>query len=98
VSADAGKSKDLHFAIQIGALPIATASKPNTYSKVEGVHFIDNEDGLRRYFVGRFADDVEAGKNLAKVKKLGFADAFVCGIYNGKKISVKEAVELSKTK
>jgi len=98
VSADAGKSNGLHFVIQIGALPIAAASKPNTYSKAEGVHFIDTEDGLRRYFVGRFADDVEAGKNLAKVKKLGFADAFVCGIYNGKKISVKEAVELSKTK
>ncbi len=92
------KPQGLHFAIQIGALPIGSASKTNNYSKVEGVYFIDAEDGLRRYFVGRFANDEEAGSNLPKVKKLGFKDAFVCGIFNGKKISAKEAVQLSKTK
>lgn len=95
---DVGNPTGLHFAIQIGALPTASSTKPNKYSKVEGVYFIDADDGLRRYFVGRFADDVEAGSNLAKVKKSGFADAFVCGILNGKKISAKEAVQLSKTK
>lgn len=95
---DAGKPKGLHFAIQIGALPAASVMKPNKFSKVDGVYFIDDKDGLRRYFVGRFADNEEAGSNLSNVKKMGFADAFVCGVLNGKKISAKEAVELSKTK
>ncbi|MFM7767405.1 MAG: SPOR domain-containing protein, partial [Bacteroidota bacterium] len=90
--------KALHFAIQIGALPAASVTKANKYSKVENVYFIDGEDGLRRYFVGRFADNEEAGSNLSKVKKMGFPDAFVCGVFDGKKISAKEAVELSKTK
>ncbi|MFM2189800.1 MAG: hypothetical protein RL491_186, partial [Bacteroidota bacterium] len=88
----------LHFAIQIGALPAASVTKPNKYSKAEGAYFIDSDDGLRRYFVGRFADEQGASSSLANVKKLGFADAFVCGIFNGKKISAKEAVQLSKTK
>ncbi|MFM8916446.1 MAG: N-acetylmuramoyl-L-alanine amidase, partial [Bacteroidota bacterium] len=95
---DAGKPKVLYFAIQIGAIPAASATKPNKYSKVEGAYYIDGEDGLRRYFVGRFADNEEAGSNLSNVKKMGFTDAFVCGVFNGKKISAKEAVELSKTK
>lgn len=80
----------LQFAVQI----LTSASRKNTaaenFNGLEGVKILE-ENGLYKYYVGGVAS-YEAADNLRQqVKNFGFNDAFVIGIYQGKKISATEA-------
>jgi hypothetical protein len=95
---DSSSIDALIFTIQIGAMPVGESSKPSKFDRVKDGHSLDGDDGLRRYFMGRFATIEQAQSQLGKAKELGFKDAFVCAVFKGRKISAKEAVQLPKTK
>ncbi|MFM7079012.1 MAG: N-acetylmuramoyl-L-alanine amidase [Bacteroidota bacterium] len=89
---------ETYFTIQIGALAESAVKKGNKYEQVRDSHSYLSDDNMRRYFVGRFGSQADAESKLADVKGQGFKDAFVCAINKGRKISLKEAEALLKTK
>ncbi len=91
-------SGETYFTIQIGALAESAVKKGNKYEKIRDSHSYLSEDNMRRYFVGRFGSQADAQSKLVDVKAQGFKDAFVCAINKGRKISLKEAEVLLKTK
>ena len=71
-----------------------------TSSKFKGLKDIREvkEGKTYKYTTGEIEDQDDAVNLQSKVRKLGFKDAFVVGFSNGKKVSYKEAVEISKQK
>lgn len=51
---------------------------------------------LTRYFVGKFTRMDDARKALAKVKAMGYSDAFIIGYYNGQRSSFSRLKALEK--
>jgi N-acetylmuramoyl-L-alanine amidase len=94
----AGVSGSTFFTIQVGAVAENAVKQGNRYERIAGGHSLKGDDQMRRYFVGKFGSQQDADSKLAEVKAMGFKDAFVCAIHNGRKISLKEAEALLKTK
>ncbi len=71
-----------------------------TSSKFKGLKEIREvkEGKTYKYTTGEIEDQDDAVNLQSKVRKLGFKDAFVVGYSDGKKVSYKEAVEISKRK
>jgi hypothetical protein len=91
---------NLVFKIQIGAykemIPVEVAGQFLKVAYLQ-VEYVTNDQGLTIYSVGKLTDYASANKVKAEViEKSGITDAFIAPYYNGKKISVAEAMELLK--
>ncbi len=84
------KSPDgLVYKVQVGAF-----RKPIPQDLFKGFAPISAEkinDDITRYRVGYFTSFESANTSKKQVRKLGYSDAFVVAIFNGKKISIAEA-------
>ncbi len=87
--------KDFFWAVQFYASPVKISK---TSSKFKGLSEIreTKEGKTYKYTTGQVEKLDDAVELQSKVRKLGFKDAFVIGFSNGKKVSYKEAVEISK--
>ena len=96
-SADVSESKQVLWAVQFYASPSKISKKS---SKFEGVKDVreELENKVFKYTSGQFEKQEDAVVLQSKLRKSGFKDAFVVGYYNDKKVSFKEATELSKGK
>jgi len=82
--------------VQISAMP---KDKPMNQSQLKGIEKITRiEEGERiKYGAGSFSIYEDAVK-YRRTLTLGFPDAFVIAVRNGKIIPLKEAIEANKTK
>jgi hypothetical protein len=87
---------DITFMVQISAMP---KNKPMSQSQLKGIEKVTKiEDGERiKYGAGSFSIYEDAVK-YRRTLTLGFPDAFVIAVRNGKIIPLKEAIEAKKTK
>ena len=87
---------DIVFMVQISAMP---RDKPMSQSQLAGIEKITKiEEGERiKYGAGSFPVYEDAVK-YRRTLTLGFPDAFVIAVRNGKIIPLKEAIEAKKTK
>ena len=53
------------------------------------------DKGLTKYFAGEYQSYEMAQKDLQNVRDSGFSGAFIVAFYNGNRISVSKAKELS---
>ena len=82
------------YKIQIGVF--RNTPDEEVLKKLPSVSKIPIPDkGLTKYFAGEYPSYEEAQKDLQKVRDLGFSGAFIVAFYNGKRISVSKAKELS---
>ena len=81
----------LIFKIQIGAFknPI----KQNLFKGFEPIIGLTAPQGYVRYSAGLFRTIDPARVALAKIKDLGYPDAFIIAFYDGRRISIQEAME-----
>ncbi len=83
------------FKIQIGAF-----KKPVPNDLFIGIKPIVGETtslpGIIRYMAGEFIFFKEADNARINIKKLGYNDCFVVAYFNGKRININKAIELSK--
>jgi len=88
---------DFFWAVQFYASPVKISK---TSSKFKGLKEIreTKEGKTYKYTTGEVQELDDAVTLQENVRKKGFKDAFVIGFYNGKKISYKEAFEISKKK
>ena len=91
------KDTDFFWAVQFY---VSQVKMSKTSSKFKGLKDIREvkEGKTYKYTTGEIEDQDDAVNLQSKVRKLGFKDAFVVGFSNGKKVSYKEAVEISKQK
>jgi N-acetylmuramoyl-L-alanine amidase len=87
---------DIIFMVQISAMP---KDKPMSQSQLSGIEKITKiEEGERiKYGAGSFSVYEDAVK-YRRTLTLGFPDAFVIAVRNGKIIPLKDAIEAKKTK
>ncbi len=87
---------DIIFMVQISAMP---KDKPMSQSQLSGIEKVTKiEEGERiKYGAGSFSVYEDAVK-YRRTLTLGFPDAFVIAVRNGKIIPLKEAIEAKKTK
>ncbi|HTA28773.1 MAG TPA: hypothetical protein VK809_13350, partial [Bacteroidia bacterium] len=81
----------LIFKVQIGAFknPI----KQNLFKGFEPIIGLTAPQGYIRYSAGLFKTLDPARIALAKIKELGYPDAFIIAFYDGRRISIQEAME-----
>ncbi len=95
-SADASK---VRFKVQVGSF---SKTIPNdllkTYIQLGDVSSEKMAGGAVRYFVGSFQTAGEANAFKDQVKASGIADAFLVGEYEGKTISVTDAINIKEEK
>ncbi|MGZ3883552.1 MAG: SPOR domain-containing protein, partial [Bacteroidia bacterium] len=80
------------FRVQIGAFK--TALPPNTFKGLSPVNAQTTANGYIRYTAGNFTAFEIANAVKNDLRNLGYSDAFVVGYYDGKRITVSEAVAL----
>ena len=89
-------TEDIIFMVQISAMP---KNKPMSQSQIKGIEKITRIEESERikYGAGSFSIYEDAVK-YRRTLTLGFPDAFVIAVRNGKIIPLKEAIEANKTK
>ncbi len=100
--ANAGKKAvpNVYFAVQIGAYSSELSDNVKTefanISKQYKISTHKNVNGLTVYTVGQYTNYKEATIIKNKLRSEGYEDVFLVAFNNGKKISVKKAIELTK--
>jgi len=82
----------LVFRVQIGAFK--TPLPNNTFKGLNPLNGENASNGYIRYTAGNFNKIENANAVKNDLRKLGYADAFVVVYYNGKRITLAEALEL----
>jgi len=88
-----GVSKDgLIYTVQVGAFinPIPQG----TFGGITPITAEPTNTGYMRYFAGQFHQFVSADNVKTQIRVIGFKDAFVVAYYNGKRISLTEALRI----
>ena len=87
---------DIIFMVQISAMP---KNKPMSESQLRGIEKVTKIEESERikYAAGSFSIYEDAVK-YRRTLTLGFPDAFVIAVRNGKIIPLKDAIEAKKTK
>ena len=79
------------FVVQVGAfrrdLPLSF------YHQFAPVITEEKGQGIHRYTAGLFCTFIQAKESLQIVKKLGFSDAFIVALEDGKRIPLKDAID-----
>ncbi len=88
-------TKGLEYRVQFYANTKKIPLSSSRFSKLTDLDFYYH-NGLYKYTSGHFGNKQEAVKLKHKIRNMGFKDAFVAAFYNGKRISIKRAEELSK--
>jgi hypothetical protein len=83
--------KNMQFTVQIGAYHFPRNFK---YKQVEikPVKILGFSDGITRFTMGSFIDYVDAKEFKEEVVKRGVKDAFITGIYRGKRVLLEHLV------
>ncbi len=91
------KDADFFWAVQFYVSQVKISKTSSKFKGLKDIREV-KEGKTYKYTTGEIDDQDDAVNLQSKVRKLGFKDAFVVGFSNGKKVSYKEAVEISKRK
>ena len=91
---DAPLPEGLIFKVQIGAF--RKAIPQNLFGGIKPVSAETTPQGLKRYTAGLFKKLATATEAKNQVKSLGYRDAFVVAFFNGKRISMNDAMAMAK--
>ncbi len=83
------------YKIQLGVLAKSNEVYAETLSDL-GVVTFENVDNKYKYFLGTYSNSATANTFLNKVKKRGVPDAFLVPYYNGKPISLEDALNFER--
>ncbi len=84
----------LVFKVQIGAF--RNAIPQNLFKGLKPITAENTAQGFKRYSAGLFMKFTTAAEAKKQVNGLGYKDAFVVAFYNGKRISINDALEKAK--
>lgn len=90
VLAEYGQQVEVGFEVQIGAFRYFDLNK---YSESLVNMRIRESGDVNRYVLGSFTSLEEAKEFLKDIRIMGVQDAFIGGVINGKRVTVKEAEE-----
>ena len=98
-SEEISQKKKLEFKVQIGEFSDEyPAHRKKVFDDLAGLGEIDayiHPNGLKLYTIGSFDLQKDAAELQKKVRERGVKDAFVVVFYNGKRITLKEASNIS---
>lgn len=88
------KADGLTYRVQIGAYNLAQNFNYTSVMKLSKVEKIKLDDNITRFVMGKFDSYNEAKAFREKVVAAGITDAFVTAIYKGKRVYIRELVEI----
>ena len=96
ISSDQAVQSDpgIKYRIQIGAF--ANEVSINPLKKLGQLYTEEIEGGITRYMIGSFKSQGDADKAEAKIKEMGYSNAFTVICNNGKRVSFQEAGRIVK--
>jgi len=89
------KEEGLNYRIQFYTSPKKLPLTDKRFNKVGDIN-VYQQNGLYKYTTGSFKTMKDANKQLKKIKKTAFSDAFIVAFNGSKRISIKEAKRLEK--
>lgn len=84
----------LQWSVQFYTSPKPISDNSKIYDAFDDVKE-EFDNGMYKYSTGLFPEKNDAIKLQAKIRELGYKDAFVVAFFNNKRISMKEALEKS---
>ena len=91
--AEPAKKDAIEFRVQFMATNKNVNIKNHPYSQLDDIHTEKLNNGMVRYFSGRYYSPEDAKGALKTVKAKGFKDAFLTAYQNGEQINVVEALK-----
>tara|TARA_Y100000782_G_scaffold104031_1_gene122701 strand:+ start:2480 stop:3712 length:1233 start_codon:yes stop_codon:yes gene_type:complete len=88
-------NENLIFKVQLMASGTKRALKPENFKGLKDVEEME-DDGLYKYTVGNTTNFEKAIKLQREVRETAYKDAYIIALYNGKKISLPEALKILK--
>lgn len=88
------RAEGLTYRVQIGAYNLAQNFNYTSVMKLSKVEKIKLDDNVTRFVMGKFDSYNEAKAFREKVVAAGITDAFVTAIYKGKRVYIRELVEI----
>ncbi|MEX0810858.1 MAG: hypothetical protein WD048_01495 [Chitinophagales bacterium] len=86
---------DIYFTVQLAAVKNPIPKTNKLFSDMPNLEEVKFEDGFYRYFSGNFMAHHFAQDYLKKVHAMGYEDAFILAIKDGKeRLTAEEAIEL----
>ncbi len=82
------------YRVQIASSTNKVETKSYNFKGISDV-FEYNQNGIFRYYTGKSSNIGDASKVQAMAREKGYGDAFIVPFYNGEKISMGKARELS---
>jgi hypothetical protein len=79
----------LVYKVQIGAF--RNVIRQNLFKGIQPISGERTGTGLTRYMAGEFKELGSAKNAQARIKELGYKDAFIVAFYNGKRININQA-------
>lgn len=83
----------LVFKVQVGAF--RNPLPANAFNTISPIAAETTPQGFTRYTAGLFLKFGTANSAKTEIRKIGYSDAFVVAFYNGKRISLAEALKLA---
>lgn len=87
---------EILYTVQLGLFRKSTLDE--RWKNLMPLYKLDLPDGTKRYYTGIFKSLAAAETRLEETKTNGIKDAFVVVYYNGKRITLEQAMELEQTK
>jgi hypothetical protein len=84
----------LIFRVQVGAFNKIGNFDVKKLEKYDKVEHIKSSDKLTRFLIGNFKTINEAIELRKRIIKDGYSDAFIIGIYNGKRYMLRDLIKL----
>jgi N-acetylmuramoyl-L-alanine amidase len=94
VETNSSQKESLRWSVQFHTSPKPINDNHKIYSEFKDVRE-DFENGVYKYSTGNLVDKNEAIRLQTTIREMGYKDAFVIAFLNNKKISMKEALQVS---
>ncbi len=91
---DVANTRGLIYTVQIGAF--MKPLNPSSFNNINDIMFEVIGNNFVRITSGQFINETDCIKTLTELSARGFEDAFISAYYNGRKVTLDEAMQLKK--
>ncbi len=90
---ESNSTNGLNYKVQFYTSPVLIKTSDARFKDIPDVSYYEH-NGLYKYTSGNFSSRAQADQHMARVRKMGYGDAFVAAFKDNNRISMQEATKL----